>query len=130
LSLSAIDLWRSLNAMVIVSRDLWRLFDDIDCLLCPILSSAPLPIGSFPSDHRDVDLHFERMAAFAPLAALANASGFPAITLPYGSDALGLPLPVQLMAPMGGEALLLQLAARLEQDRRFQHRFPVAGLKP
>jgi amidase len=130
LSLSAIDLWRSLNAMVIVSRDLWRLFDDIDCLLCPILSSAPLPIGSFPSNHRDMDLHFERMAAFAPLAALANASGFPAITLPYGSDALGLPLPVQLMAPMGGEALLLQLAARLEQDRRFQHRFPVAGLKP
>jgi amidase len=128
LSMSASDLWRSLNAMVLVSRDLWRLFDGIDCLLCPILSSAPLPIGSFPSDHRDTDLHFERMAAFAPLAALANASGFPAITLPYGADADGLPLPVQIIAPMGAEPLLLSLAERLERDQRWNQRFPVPGL--
>ncbi|MCO6177115.1 amidase [Ciceribacter sp. RN22] len=128
LSLSARALWQSLNAMVVVSRDLWRLFDGIDCLLCPILSSAPLPVGSFLTDHADTDRHFERMAAFAPLAALANASGFPAVTLPFGADTDGLPLPVQLMAPMGEEALLLRLAARLEQDGRWQHRFPVAGL--
>jgi amidase len=128
LSMSASDLWRSLNAMVLVSRDLWRLFDGIDCLLCPILSSAPLPIGSFPSDHRDTDLHFDRMAAFAPLATLANASGFPAVTLAYGADADGLPLPVQIMAPMGHEQQLLALAAHLEQEGRWQHRFPVAGL--
>lgn len=128
LGLSAGDLWQSLNAMVLVSRDLWRVFDDVDCLLSPILSSAPLPLGSFPSDHADTELHFERMASFAPLAALANASGFPALTLPFGADDAGLPLPVQLMAPMGEEALLLQLAALLEQDGRWQHRFPVAGL--
>lgn len=128
LSMSATDLWRSLNAMVLVSRDLWRLFDDIDCLVCPILSSAPLPIGSFPSNHRDTDLHFHRMGAFAPLATLANASGFPAITLPYGTDADGLPLPVQIMAPMGSEELLLSLAERLERDGRWTHRFAVTGL--
>ncbi|MVA54744.1 amidase [Agrobacterium vitis] len=130
LALPAAHLWRSLNAMVLVSRDLWRLFDDVDCLLCPMLSSAPLPIGSFPSDHRDTDLHFDRMARFAPLAALANASGCPAITLPYGSDASGLPLAVQMLAPIGSEPLLLQLAARLEQDQRFQQRFPIAGFIP
>jgi amidase len=128
LSLSARSLWQSLNAMVLVSRDLWRLFDGLDCLISPILASAPLPIGSFPSDHADTELHFERMAAFAPLAALANASGFPAITLPFGADEHGLPLPVQMMAPMGADALLLRLAAVLEQDGRWQHRFPVAGL--
>ncbi|HEV7247518.1 MAG TPA: amidase [Shinella sp.] len=127
LSLSARSLWQSLNAMVLVSRDLWRLFDDIDCLISPIIASAPCPVGSFPSEHRDTDLHFERMAAFAPLAAIANASGFPALTLPFGADAAGLPLPVQLMAPMGAEALLLRLAGLLEQDGRWQHRFPIAG---
>ncbi len=127
LSMSASSLWQSLNAMVLVSRDLWSLFDGIDCLMSPILSSAPLPVGSFPSHHRDTDLHFHRMAAFAPLAALANASGFPALTLPFGADQQGLPLPVQLMAPMGAEPLLLQLAAVLEQDGRWQHRFPIAG---
>ncbi len=128
LSLPAVDLWKNLNAMVLVSRDLWRLFDGIDVLLCPILSGPPVPIGSFPSDHTDLDLHFGRMAAFAPLVSLANASGCPALTLPFGSDAAGLPLPVQIMAPMGGEALLLQLARRLEQEGRYAHRFPVAGL--
>lgn len=127
LSISASGLWQSLNAMVLVSRDLWRLFDGIDCLLSPMLSSQPLPLGSFPSNHRDTDLHFHCMAAFAPLAALANASGFPALTLPFGADRQGLPLPVQLMAPMGAEPLLLQLAAALEQDQRWQHRFPIAG---
>ncbi|QCL97865.1 amidase [Agrobacterium tumefaciens] len=128
LSISASDVWRSLNSMLMVSRDLWRLFDDIDCLVSPILCSAPLPVGSFPNDHSDTELHFHRMAAFAPLAALANASGFPAITLPFGSDSAGLPLPVQIMAPMGADHLLLQLAEQLEQDGRWQHRFPVAGL--
>ncbi|MVA78187.1 amidase [Agrobacterium vitis] len=128
LALSATALWGSLNAMVLASRDLWRLFDEVDCLLCPMLSSAPLPIGSFPSDHRDTDLHFDRMASFAPLAALANASGVPAITLPYGTDDDGLPLPVQIIAPMGSEPLLLHVAGILERDQRFQHRFPIAGL--
>ncbi|WP_377298285.1 amidase [Rhizobium sp. SGZ-381] len=128
LRLSATDLSGSQNAMVLSSRDLWRLFEDIDCLLCPILSSAPLPIGSFPSDHGDTDLHFSRMARFAPLATLANASGFPAITLPYGSDGDGLPLPVQIMAPMGAEPLLIELATLLERDERFAQRFPIAGL--
>lgn len=128
MSLSARDVWHSLNSMLMVSRELWRLFDDIDCLISPILSSAPLPVGSFPSDHSDTELHFHRMAAFAPLAALANVSGFPAISLPFGSDRAGLPLPVQLMVPMGADHLLLQLAEQLEQDGRWQHRFPVAGL--
>lgn len=127
LSISARSLWQSLNAMVLVSRDLWRLFDEIDCLISPILSCAPLPISSFPSDHQDTDLHFHRMASFAPLAALANASGFPALTLPFGCDQNGLPLPVHLMAPMGAEVLLLELAATLEHDDRWQHRFPIAG---
>ena len=93
-----------------------------------MLASAPLPIGSFPTNHEDAELQLDRMAAFAPLASLANISGFPAITLPFGADAGGLPLPVQLMAPFGHEPLLLALAAQLESEDRWQHRFPVAGL--
>ncbi|UVC11640.1 amidase [Rhizobium sp. TH2] len=122
------SLWDALNAGVLVSRDLWQLFDRVDVILTPMLSSPPLPIGSFPSDHGDVDLHLERMTAFAPLASLANISGFPAITLPFESDADGLPLPIQIMAPMSQEPLLLALAERLESEGRWQHRFPVAGL--
>jgi amidase len=70
------------------------------------------------------------MASFAPVAPLANVSGFPAITLPFGVDVDGLPLPVQIMAAMGEDALLLSLAAQLEADGRWQHRLPIAALEP
>ncbi|MBU1304349.1 MAG: amidase, partial [Alphaproteobacteria bacterium] len=72
--------------------------------------------------------HSEKMTAMAPLAALANIAGCPAITLPFGSDTAGLPLPLQLLAPMGGDLSLLAIAARLESEQRWTHRFPVAGL--
>ena len=123
----ATQLWQTLCDMAPVSRDLWALFDTIDCLLAPMLSRAPAPIGAFPSDHDDVDLHFQRMAAFVPTATLANASGFPALTLPFGVDRAGLPLPVQLIAPMGADALLLALASRLEAEGRWRHPHPLAG---
>lgn len=127
-ALSAATFWRSQTAGVLVSRDLWRLFDRIDVLLAPMLATAPPPIGSSPSDHDDTELHLNRMTSLAPLATLGNISGFPALTLPFGADADGLPLPVQMFAPLGADHQLLSLAAMLEQDHRWHHRFPVAGL--
>ncbi|MCB1444913.1 MAG: amidase [Rhizobiaceae bacterium] len=127
-AMSAAVLWESMNAGVRVSRDLWRIFDEVDVVVAPMLASAPLAIGAFPSDHGDAGRQIDRMTAFAPLAALANISGFPAIAIPFGMDAGGMPLPVQLIAPFGHEPLLLALAARLEAEGRWQHRFPVAGL--
>ena len=126
-AMPATALWNSLNGAVRASRILWDVFDRVDVVVMPMLASAPPPIGSFPTDHSDTELHLERMTSFAPLAALANISGFPAITLPFGEDAEGLPLPVQLMAPMGEDKLLLQLASVLEAEQRWQHRFPIAG---
>jgi amidase len=127
-ALSAAMLWNSLNSAVLVSRDLWQLFQSVDVIVAPMLSGPPLPIGSFPSDHADPELQLKRMSAFAPLAALANIAGFPAITLPFGTDADGLPLPVQMIAPFGHEPLLLALAERLEREERWLHPFPIAGL--
>ena len=126
-AMPATALWNSLNGAVRASRILWDVFDRVDVVVMPMLASAPPPIGSFPTDHSDTELHLERMTSFAPLAALANISGFPAITLPFGEDGEGLPLPVQLMAPMGEDKLLLQLASVLEAEQRWQHRFPIAG---
>ncbi|RDJ03771.1 amidase [Rhizobium grahamii] len=125
-AMPAAALWASLNKALLVSHHMWTVFDKVDCVLSPMLSSAPLAVGSFPSDHGDTELHFERMAAFAPLAPLANVSGVPALTLPFGSDAAGLPLPIQLMAPVGRDLQLLSLARRLEAEERWRHPFPIA----
>lgn len=127
-TIPATMLWDSLSRAVLVSHGLWKLFESFDVMLTPMLSGPPPLLGYFAMDHGDVDAHFAKMTAFAPLAALANISGFPALTLPFGADAIGLPLPVQLLAPFGGERLLLDLAARLESEARWQHRFPIAGL--
>ncbi|NLS19446.1 amidase [Rhizobium sp. P40RR-XXII] len=128
-AMAATALWHSLNGAVQASRVLWEIFDRVDVIVMPMLASAPPPVGSFPTDHSDTELHLERMTSFAPLASLANISGFPALTLPFGEDAEGLPLPIQMMAPMGEEALLLQLASTLEAEQRWQHRYPIAGFR-
>jgi amidase len=39
-----------------------------------------------------------------------------------------MPIAVQLIAPMGADRLLLNAGQRLEDDGRWQHKFPVAGL--
>lgn len=126
--LDAMALYRAETEAVHVAHAMWKLFRDVDVLVTPMLASAPLPLGSFAMDHGDVEGHFEKMGRFAPLAALGNVSGFPALSMPFGRDENGLPLPVQLIAPMAADGLLLQAAHFLEREQRWSHVFSVAGL--
>jgi amidase len=126
--MSAVALYDAINGGVMTAHQLWQIFHDIDVLITPMLARAPQPIGSYPMDHDDVDAHWHKMNAFAPYAALANISGFPALSMPFGEDADGMPLAIQLIGRMGADNLLLNLGQLLEEDHRWQHKFPVAGL--
>ena len=126
-AMSGIDVWRATVLAATVSHRLAALFETADLLVVPMTSGPPPSIGAFPTNHRDVAAHWRRMTAFAPLAALANVAGIPALTLPFGTNAKGLPVPVQFLAPMGCEATLLRAASRLEAEGRWTQRFPVAG---
>jgi len=53
-----------------------------------------------------------------------NASGQPAISLPLCWNGSGLPIGIQLVAPLGGEDVLLRVAAQLEQARPWKERRP------
>ncbi len=57
---------------------------------------------------------------YAPFAAPWNVAGWPAMTVPTGVGADGLPRAVQLVTRPGGEATLLGLAATLERLRPWQ----------
>ncbi len=84
-------------------------------LLTPTASGPPPKLGVLRTDGSDAMGHFAALARLAPYAALANATGCPAIAVPHGLDASGLPLSVQLLGPPGSEAILLGLARTLEQ---------------
>jgi aspartyl-tRNA(Asn)/glutamyl-tRNA(Gln) amidotransferase subunit A len=79
--------------------------DPVDALLLPTVPQASFAHGE-PAPANQADL-----------TALANLLGAPAIALPWGGDARGLPLSVQLIGAPGSEQPLLDLAARLERLR-------------
>ena len=47
----------------------------------------------------------------------SNLAGHPAMTVPFGTGALGLPVGVQLLAPTLEEATMFRAAAVLEASR-------------
>ena len=127
-ALTAVDMVHAAQALVATAHALWRLFDTVDILLTPMLTTAPPPLGSFPTDGHDVEAQWRRMQAFAPYAGLANVAGGPALTVPHATDGAGLPLPVQLLGPIGSDGLLLRLARALHAVRPWGFAAPVAGL--
>ena len=104
------------------------LFDGVDVLLTPMLSGPPPKVGDYPTDHGDLVRHGGRGFALAPYAGFPNVAGTPALTIPHGRDSAGLPLPIQLIAPMGGDVLLLRLARLLQAAEPWGFNRPIAGL--
>lgn len=118
------------------TRKLSAFFESYDLLLTPTLATPPPKIGAFnlPAAARYaadalirsrtapllrytkiVDEMVAKNIGWAPYTQLANLTGRPAISLPLHWTTDGLPLGVQFIAPLGGEPMLLQLAAQLEQ---------------
>lgn len=112
-ALPATALFAASRDLAQLSHAVWRLFDDADVLLTPVLAGPPPAFGAFDMTRADPGAHFAQMEATAPNAALANVAGCPALVLPFGTDAAGLPLGVQLMGPVGSDLALLDLTAAL-----------------
>ena len=67
---------------------------------------------------------FERAFLCGCFTAAFNATGQPAISLPLHWSEDGLPIGVQLVAPLGREDLLLRVASQLEQAVPWADRTP------
>lgn len=130
------------------ARRLTTYFETYDLLLTPTLATPPPRIGAFdlPAPLRVasdallrtrtarllthtpiVDDMVQKNLGWVPYTQLANVTGRPAISLPLHWTAEGLPLGVQLVAPLGGEPLLISLAARLEEAVPWADRRPPLG---
>jgi amidase len=90
-----------------------------DLLLTPTLAAPPQRIGA------QTGLRTLATAGrVVPFTVAWNVSGLPAVSLPAGATPEGVPLAVQLVAPPGGEALLLRVAAQLEAATAWTARRP------
>ncbi|WP_372622175.1 amidase [Falsiroseomonas sp.] len=106
--LSAADLLQAQRRRMRLAAEMDALFDDHDLLVCAAeVSGAPrfddaVSAESFP------------FVAQPSLRIPFNLTGHPALSLPAGFDASGMPLALQMVARRGDEARLLAAAQALE----------------
>ena len=101
-------------------KSTWRQFErgigDYDAVITPVLGHVTPKLG-YVSPDVPFEVLLERLMRYASYTPLNNANGSPAISLPMGLSAEGLPIGVHLSAPHGAERTLLELAYEIEQAR-------------
>jgi len=122
-STSAADYGRAVVRLQAVARRTVAFWEDFDIVLTPTLALPPVPIG-WQEEVEGAIEQLLRNTVFTPFTAIANLTGLPAASLPLHWTADGLPVGVQAIAPPAGDALLLRLAAQVEEAR------PWAGKRP
>lgn len=103
-----------------MARRLSEAFASADVLLAPTTATAPLAIGA--ADGLGTWATERLISAACPYAWPWNLVGWPAVTVPAGITAAGLPFGAQLLGPPNSEPLLLALAAQLEAAERWPER--------
>jgi amidase len=93
-------------------RRLGRIFERHDLVLTPTTAMPPPRVGEY--DGRGYWVTGGAASETCPYAFPWNVTGWPAISVPAGLTAEGLPIGAQFLAHQGQESLLLALAASME----------------
>lgn len=91
------------------------LFDSVDVLVTPVMGGTALPVRRW--EGRRALPTVLGMSRFYPFCVPWNHLGNPAMSVPTGFAADGMPLAVQIVGRPGDEATLLSLAAQIEAER-------------
>lgn len=98
------------------------IFDSHDVLMTPVMGGTALPVRRW--EGQGALRTVLGMSRFYPYCVPWNHLGNPAMAVPAGFAADGMPLSVQLIARPGDESTLLSLAAQLEAERPWADRRP------
>lgn len=120
---SGIDYLGAVQALHDTSRAMGRFFADFDIYLSPTTAELAPPLGRLSGAGKDLNAFYDLFWNHAPLTAVFNASGCPAMSVPlYWAG--GLPVGVQFGAGFGQDELLFALAAQLEAAAPWADRVP------
>jgi amidase len=110
-SMTGLDVIDALHAMESVGREIAPFFGEHDVLLTPTLPIRVPELGWVDTTRPETMV---RASAFSAFTGIFNTTGQPAMSVPAGTDANGLPVGVQFVGRLGDEGRLLRLAAALE----------------
>ena len=124
---TALQLLNAIDVETGLTYLMTEFFSRYDVLLTPTLGATLPPVGHYDPaawiEPRDTFATWSRWESFLPVF---NTTGQPAISLPLHQSSDGLPIGMQLVAGPGEEALLLSLAATLEEALPWRDRLPSA----
>ncbi|MFL6287458.1 MAG: amidase family protein, partial [Actinomycetes bacterium] len=92
-----------------------RFFERYDLLMTPVTATHPLRAERWGERAWAANVR-ANVTASGGFCGMWNVAGYPALTIPFGTDPLTqTPVGVQIAAPHGYEALLLSVAKSFEQ---------------
>jgi aspartyl-tRNA(Asn)/glutamyl-tRNA(Gln) amidotransferase subunit A len=114
---SAVDLHEATFAKTRCFAELQALFKRFDVLVSPTVSAPPLPIDMDVSGEVDIDGKPAGTirGAWYPYTYPMNLTGHPALSMPCGKSAIGLPIGLQLAGRWYDDDRLLAIARLVEQ---------------
>jgi len=111
----AATLKKAMHGCGALARTVREAFTNVDLMLTPTMPVAPVRIGQSRVNYGDIEEHSE--IAMLRFTAPFNATGHPALSLPCGFTAAGLPVGLQMVGQMLDDATLIQAAHTYEQAK-------------
>ena len=109
---------RGLREISELRRSTQQVFESVDALVTPTATTPPRTILETDADPaRDAAPDLRNTGPF-------DKNGLPTISVPCGFTTGGLPIGLQISGPLGGEAVVLQLAHAYEQATEWHKRRP------
>jgi aspartyl-tRNA(Asn)/glutamyl-tRNA(Gln) amidotransferase subunit A len=118
------DLLKAKRIEARVTVEAAALYEQVDVLAAP---TSPLPAVDITTGNLEHDgKAYDGPRTLGRLTRLANFTGQPALAVPCGFSADGMPFSLQLIGRWWGEAELLQVAHAYEQASEWQRMWPPA----
>jgi aspartyl-tRNA(Asn)/glutamyl-tRNA(Gln) amidotransferase subunit A len=99
---------RAQAVRALIARDFDEAFKEVDVIITPTTPTTAFKIGE---KQTPLEMYLNDIYTIP-----ANLAGLPAISIPAGKDASGLPIGLQIIGPRWGDEAVLRVAAVLEEQ--------------